>query len=200
VLRRIGLPVLDQPFTSTSVEFNGMDLRLRRGYGVLADHYELWTPVSTLSKLWRFLTTGGAVPVGSRSVEVFRIAEGIPAYGSELMEKDLPQETSQIRALCFTKGCYLGQEIVERIRSRGNVHKHLRQLELEGPLPEPGTELVQEGTAPGQSDGHIRSVAEFALEGKPRRFALAMMRDTPFSYGNGEAAGTARLLAAPPTF
>jgi aminomethyltransferase len=49
-------------------------------------------------------------------------------------------------------------------------------------------------------------VAELALEGKPRRFALAMMRgeaevrDTPFSYRSGDVAGTARLLAAPPTF
>lgn len=206
VLRRIGLPAMDQPFTGTSVEFNGMDLRIRRGYGVLVEHYELWTPVSTVSKLWRFLTTGGAVPVGSGSVEAFRIAEGIPAYGNEILEKDLAQETSQMRALSFTKGCYLGQEIVERIRSRGNVHKHLRQLELDGPLPAPGTELIQDGTPQGQFDGHIRSVAELALEGKPRRFALAMMRgeaevrDTPFSYRSGEAAGTARLLAAPPTF
>ena len=43
-----------------------------------------------------------------------------------MVERDLPQETSQTRALHFNKGCYLGQEIVERIRSRGNVHRHLR--------------------------------------------------------------------------
>ena len=55
-----------------------------------------------------------------------------------MVERDLPQETSQMRALHFNKGCYLGQEIVERIRSRGNVHRHLRPLELSGPVPANG--------------------------------------------------------------
>ena len=65
-----------------------------------------------------------------------------------------------MRGLHFSKGCYLGQEIVERIRSRGNVHKHLRQLELDGPLPEAGVELMLDGVKAGQ----IRSVAELPAE------------------------------------
>ncbi len=48
---------------------------------------------------------------------------GIPLYGVDIRERDLPQETEQMRALNFNKGCYVGQEIVERIRSRGNVHR-----------------------------------------------------------------------------
>ena len=68
--------------------------------------------------------------MGAAALEAFRIAEGIPAYGIDIAERDLPQETSQMRALSFNKGCYLGQEIVERIRSRGSVHRHLRPLEL----------------------------------------------------------------------
>ena len=68
--------------------------------------------------------------VGSTALEAFRIAEGLPAYGVDIAERDLPQETSQMRALHFSKGCYLGQEIVERIRSRGKVHRHLRSFEL----------------------------------------------------------------------
>jgi len=206
VLRRMGLPTLSEPLTSTSAEWNGIDLRIRRGYGVLAEHYELWAPVAMVPKLWPCLTTGGASPVGSASLESFRIAEGIPVYGVEIVEKDLAQETSQMRALNFNKGCYLGQEIVERIRSRGNVHKHLRALELDGPLPVAEAELRQEGTPEGQSDGQIRSAAELPIAGATRRFALAMMRgeaelrDKPFTYSSGEAAGTARLLAGSPTF
>jgi folate-binding protein YgfZ len=206
VLLRLGLPTLAEPLTSTSAEWNGMDLRIRRGYGVQADHYELWTSAASVAKLWRFLTTGGASPVGSAALEAFRIAEGIPSYGVDVMERDLPQETSQMHALSFNKGCYLGQEIVERIRSRGNVHKHLRLLELDGPLPAAGAELRQVGSPEGQTDGHIRSVAELPLPGGARRFALAMMRgeaelrDEPFTYTGGEASCSARLLAAPPTF
>lgn len=202
VLSRLGLPSLPEPKTHTRADFNGLSLRIRRGYGALADHYLIWTTTSLVGKLWKFLITGGAVPVGFESLEKFRIAEGIPAYGVDIVEKDLPQETSQTdRALHFSKGCYLGQEIVERIRSRGNVHRHVRQLELDGPVPPAGTELTLDGTAAG----HITSAAELPLRNGPRRFALAMVRaeaeatGKPLTYSAAEAAGTARLLAAPPS-
>jgi folate-binding protein YgfZ len=108
-------------------------------------------------------------------VESFRVAEGIPAYGIEMAERDLPQETSQMRALNFNKGCYLGQEIVERIRSRGSVHKHLRQLELDGPLPPAAAELTLDG---GTAAGQIANAVELAL---PKGTRIA------------------RILAAPPS-
>jgi folate-binding protein YgfZ len=203
VLARLGLPSLPEPKTHTRADFNGLSLRIRRGYGTLSDHYLIWTTTSLVPKLWKFLITGGAVPVGFESLEKFRIAEGIPAYGIDLVEKDLPQETSQTeRALHFTKGCYLGQEIVERIRSRGAVHRHLRQLELDGPPPPSGTELTLNGAAVG----HITSAAELPLANGPRRLALAMLRaeaelaNKPMNYSAPEASGTARLMAAPPTF
>jgi folate-binding protein YgfZ len=208
VLARVGLPVLSQPMTGARVEWNGMDLRIAREYGATAAHYVLWAPLQQLGKLWMFLRTAGAAPVGSASLEAFRIAEGIPAYGIDIVERDLPQETSQMRALHFSKGCYLGQEIVERIHSRGNVHRHLRQLELFGPVPAAGTELALEG---GTVAGHITSAAELPLASGSRVFALAMVRgeaeahNQPFAYTGkaasaGEPAGTARILAAPPSF
>ena len=61
-----------------------------------------------------------------------RIADGIPLYGVDIRERDLPQETEQMRALNFNKGCYVGQEIVERIRSRGNVHRKFTGFLIEG--------------------------------------------------------------------
>ena len=61
--------------------------------------------------------------MGSEALEMQRIVAGIPLYGVDIRERDLPQETEQMRALNFNKGCYVGQEIVERIRSRGNVHR-----------------------------------------------------------------------------
>jgi folate-binding protein YgfZ len=201
VLGRMGLPTLAEPMTGTRVEWNGLDLRILRGYGVLAPHYEIWTLASGLTKLWRMLSTAGGSPVGSTSLEAFRIAEGIPAYGIDMMERDLPQETSQMRALSFSKGCYLGQEIVERIRSRGNVHRHLRGLELEGPVPEAGVDLISDGVAAGK----ITSAAELPLTGGSRVFALGMMRaeaearTQEMTYTAGAVTGKARLLAVPPT-
>ena len=201
VLERLGLPVFAHPMTGKCVEWNGLDLRVLRGYGVLAPHYELWAPTAKLASLWRALRTAGATAVGCAVYEKLRIAEGIPAYGIDIAERDLPQETSQMRALNFNKGCYLGQEIVERIRSRGNVHRHLRPLELTGPVPDSGTELTrQDGTSAGQ----ITSAAELPLNGS-RVFALSMVRaeaelhDQTFNYTAGTATGTARILAEPPT-
>ena len=203
VLARVGLPMLSEPMTGTRIEWNGIDLRIAREFGAAAAHYVLWVPEAQLGKLWKFLHAAGATPVGSASLEGFRIAEGIPLYGVDMAERDLPQETSQLRAIHFNKGCYLGQEIVERIRSRGNVHKHLRQLELDGPVPAAGTELIAEG---GTVGGHITSAAQMALSSGARVFALGMMRaeaevrDEPFTYIAGTATGTARILAAPPSF
>jgi folate-binding protein YgfZ len=174
VLARVGLPVLPEPMNTTRVEWNGMDLRLVRDYGQLAAHYALWVPEARLSKLWKFL----------------RI---------DMVERDLPQETSQTRALHFNKGCYLGQEIVERIRSRGNVHRHLRQLELFGPVPAAGAELALESAAAGS----ITSAASLPLPSGSRAFALAMIRGQAeagnplLHYTVDSVPGTARILAEP---
>lgn len=198
VLGRMGLPFPSQSMTSLRCEWNGFELIIRRTYGTLAQHFEIWTPVPGLMLLWRALSTAGASPIGAASFDAFRIAEGVPTYGVDIAERDLPQETSQARALHFNKGCYLGQEIVERIRSRGNVHRHLRQLELSGPLPAAGAELRSNDAVVGQ----ITSSAELPLDSGIRRFALGMVRNEaevkqePLSYGNND--GTAEILAQPP--
>lgn len=73
--------------------------------------------------------------LAAETLEKLRIVEGTPRYGIDIRDKELPQETSQTQALHFNKGCYLGQEIVERIRSRGQVHRLLLQFRLTGELP-----------------------------------------------------------------
>ncbi|MGA8087572.1 MAG: folate-binding protein [Terracidiphilus sp.] len=200
VLARMGLAVPAEPMTWERVEWNGLDLKIYRNYGTLAGHFEIATPLAGLTLLWRALSTAGATPVGTAALEAFRIAEGIPVYGIDLAERDLPQETSQTRALHFSKGCYLGQEIVERIRSRGNVHRHLRQFELDGPMASAGAELLLEGAPVGA----MTSTAELALRGSIRRLALGMVRseaeikNQPLTYVAGSTAGTAKILDKPP--
>ena len=211
VLERMGLKGPEEPMTSLRREYNGRNMLIERGHDGLVPHFILWTPVARLEKLWHSISTAGAMPIGTAAVEVFRVAEGIPLYGVDMVERDLPQETSQTRALHFNKGCYLGQEIVERIRSRGNVHRHLRQLELDGPMPAPGTELKVGALEDlpeeeGKTAGHLTSIAEVPISGAARKFALGMIRgeaearNKPLTYTvNGET-GSAWLLAAPPIF
>jgi folate-binding protein YgfZ len=200
VLARLGLPVLTELMTSARAAWNSEQVRVIRVYGALVPHYELWVRTALIPALWRALIEAGATPVGAATLDAFRIAEGIPVYGIDIAERDLPQETSQTRALSFNKGCYLGQEIVERIRSRGSVHRHLRQLKLTGSVPAAGIELTMDG---GAIAGVITSAAELPLPSGMRAFALGMMRGEaelhkqPFTYTAGTATGTANILAVP---
>jgi folate-binding protein YgfZ len=101
------------------------------------------------------------------------VVEGIPAYGIDIQSRDLAQETAQDRALSFTKGCYLGQEIVERIRSRGNVHRGFGGFRLEGELPVVGAALEAEGKPVGE----LTSVAAIVLpDGRVEKLALGYVR------------------------
>ncbi len=105
------------------------------------DGYEIWLAPENVEKLWDALMAAGAMPVGSDALELYRIARGVPRYGIDLRERDLPQETGQEHALNFSKGCYIGQEIVERIRARGNVHRSFIGFEVAGEPPQPGTKV-----------------------------------------------------------
>jgi folate-binding protein YgfZ len=96
------------------------------------ESYEVWLAPQDVYKTWGALIAAGATPVGSEALETQRILAGIPLYGVDIRERDLPQETEQMRALNFNKGCYVGQEIVERIRSRGNVHRKFSGFLVEG--------------------------------------------------------------------
>ncbi len=81
----------------------------------------------------------GAIKLSPEALEAHRILTTTPKYGIDIRNtethKDLPQETAQTHALHFNKGCYLGQEIVERIRSRGQVHRSFTAFTLTGELP-----------------------------------------------------------------
>lgn len=201
ILSVLGLPV-PGVMTQEQAEWNGQSVTVRAEYGTLARHYALWAHPDQAVALFAAARAAGARPVGSAALDALRIAEGIPAYGTDIAERDLPQETSQMRALHFNKGCYLGQEIVERIRSRGNVHRHLRLLELDGEAPPAGTELRQNESPVGT----ITSAAALPLASGRRVFALAMVREEaevrnqPLHYVIEQTQVSARILPEPPTF
>lgn len=80
----------------------------------------------------------------AEDARVVRIENGRPRYGEEMSDRFLVQETGQLRGVHFNKGCYLGQEIVERVRSRGQIHRLLRRLEIDtADAPAAGTKTDQ---------------------------------------------------------
>ena len=96
-----------------------------------------------------------ALPAATAAeARIVRLENGMPRYGEDISESQIAHETGLLHALHFSKGCYLGQEIVERVRSRGLVHKKLYALRLAGPdIPEQGAEIE----ASGQRVGRITS-------------------------------------------
>jgi aminomethyltransferase len=97
--------------------------------------YRIYGPAAARDEIVRYLESARAVAAGAGDARTVRIENGKPRYGEDILETTLPQETEQLHAVSFTKGCYIGQEIVERVRARGHVHRHLVRLEVEGSEP-----------------------------------------------------------------
>jgi tRNA-modifying protein YgfZ len=93
-----------------------------------------------------------AIPeMDGSTARVVRIEHGIPRYGEEISERYLVQETQVSDAVHPNKGCYLGHEIVERVRSRGQVHRLLTPIRIKtGHVPEAGAKLTIEGKDAGE--------------------------------------------------
>lgn len=127
-------------------------------------------------------------------LELLRIEAGIPALGAELDEDVLPPEARLERSIAINKGCYVGQEIVARLRSRGQVNHLLVGLRREG------TEGFAVGTAlsaAGRATGEITSAALSPTEGA---IALAFVRREHAEPGTAvelEGGGSARVVALP---
>ena len=81
------------------------------------------------------LLLAGAAEITFNQADSTRIIQGKPRYGVDFGEAHLVQETQLMHAVHFQKGCYLGQEIVERVRSRGQVHRRLVALRITGEAP-----------------------------------------------------------------
>jgi folate-binding protein YgfZ len=95
-------------------------------------------------------------PVDEEDLEVLRAEAGIPRFGVDFGPENFPKETGLDAAVSYTKGCYLGQEVVARIHYRGGVQKMMRRLELEG-NPRPGAKLLFEDREAGTATTVVRS-------------------------------------------
>jgi glycine cleavage system T protein len=87
----------------------------------------------------------GATWVGQEALETLRVESGLPIYGTDFTEDNLLLETGLEQHVSFTKGCYLGQEIVERVRSRGHVNRRLCGLLIEGAVPARHGDAIRAG-------------------------------------------------------
>jgi folate-binding protein YgfZ len=114
-----------------------------------------------LENLWRVLEesarSAGGGPIGYAALSAVRLEQGIPWFGYDFGEKQIPNEAGLLEThLSFTKGCYTGQEIVERVRSRGHVNRERVHLKFSGThVPSAGETL----SANGKEVGHVTRAA-----------------------------------------
>jgi folate-binding protein YgfZ len=111
---------------------NDSNVSIIRATHTAEDGFDLFVNVSNAQNLWDLLTKAGAQPVGADASETLRIEAGIPRYGVDMDETNVVTETNLDEAVSFTKGCYIGQEIIARIKYRGHVAKKLTGVILEG--------------------------------------------------------------------
>jgi folate-binding protein YgfZ len=108
--------------------------------------FRIFVPYSEKSDIIVKLTNAGVPEATPDEVRTVRIENGKPRYGDDITERYLTHETNQMHAVAYGKGCYLGQEIVERVRSRAQIHRMLHSVRIRSQSPpQPGTKLNVEG-------------------------------------------------------
>ena len=114
---------------------NGREGRIVRSRSNGAPGFQVWAENGSLAEVWQALLRSGARPIGRDAYEVLRIEAGVPRYGPEMNEGTLALEVAPDSALSFTKGCYVGQEIVARGTYVGQVRRKLAGIRVDGDQP-----------------------------------------------------------------
>jgi aminomethyltransferase len=121
---------------------------IARADPIAGDGFHLLTPEATLAALWRAALQAGAIAIGERAFEMLRIESGAPRYGRELSAAYIPLEVGLWADVSFSKGCYIGQEIIARMESRQRLAKQLIGLRASAPI-EPGADILADGSPIG---------------------------------------------------
>ena len=172
-----GLPDADAPaglWRHLRSKVHGTEVELERSGRLGAEAYTLWVSASIAGPLIeRLLEVPGVKPAGFEALEVLRTEAGIPRFGRDFGPENFPQETgAEEAAVSYTKGCYLGQEVVARIHYRGGVQKALRGLVFDGPAPASGAPLLYDG----REAGKVATVVDSIALGRPIGLAILHRR------------------------
>jgi folate-binding protein YgfZ len=128
-----------------------MPVTLLRATHTGEDGFDLIVSAADAETLWRRLTEAGAQPVGLDAQDVLRVEAGVPRFGADISEANVVLEAVAPDAVSFTKGCYIGQEIIARIHWRGHVAKKLTGLVFD--------EAADVRAHPSVSSGELKVIA-----------------------------------------
>ncbi len=151
----------------------GAAVTVVRSPDIRVEGFDLLIPFEIFEQVWSAAIKAGAVPAGLAAWEIARVEAGRPEWGIDIDETTIPQEANfdDLEAISYTKGCYIGQEVVARVHFRGHVNRHLRGLRASSSDPPPtGAQLADDQ---GNHVGDVRSsVASPRLGG----IAMGMVR------------------------
>ncbi len=175
------------PFSHHEADVEGVSVRVVRLSRAGESGFDLLARREDAPRVAALLARHGARPVRPDVLEAGRIEGGLPRWGAELDEDVLPNEAWLERtAISYTKGCYLGQETVARLKTYGHVNRHLVALLL------PAGSGVGPGDAVRAGDekvGTVTSAADSPLHG--RRVALGFVKREHEAPGTRLSVGTA---------
>lgn len=180
VLAAGGLP---RPETGRHAEGHlaGLPVRVWRQTRSPSGGYDLLAPGADFEAAYGALVGSGATPAGAQTLEWLRVRAGLPRFGAEWTDESSPLEVSGLVGVTEGKGCYPGQEVIERTLALGRPPRALVALQVAGPV-QSGAPVL----ADGQEVGRVTSAADdgeggaYALALVKRRFADA---DAPLSIG-----------------
>jgi folate-binding protein YgfZ len=197
-----GIEVPQALWSHVSARLAGAEVGVQRTGRLGLPAFTVWVEEQEAVAVWRELLAGGAaVPVGHEALELVRAEAGIARFGLDFGPQNFPQETgAEAEAVSYTKGCYLGQEVVARIHYRGGVQKSLCGLLFAGAegagLPAPRTPLLFEGREAGVIGTVVHSLA------LRRPIGLAILHRRAAAAGTrlelGESGGPVAEVAALP--
>ena len=156
-----GIPMLS-PYGASSCALAGVRVLVARTNGFDDQGLLVIGPRGSdepvLAALSQAAASQGGAKVGPEALESWRILKGLPAHGHELTEDHNPLEAGLRDAISFTKGCYVGQEVVARLNTYAKVSRRLVRLELSPgvPVPELGAAVVLRGAVVGRVTSAIR--------------------------------------------
>ena len=178
----------------TRMAIDGTEVVVQRRGLLGAPAFNLWVPAASAQQIREhLLAREGVLPVAEEDLEALRVEAGIPRFGVDFGPDNFPKETGIEEAVSYTKGCYLGQEVVARIHYRGGVQKMMRRLEIEG-NPEPASKLFFEGREAGTATTVVCS----PLSGRTLGLGIVHKRAAePGTRLEVEGGGTATVLPAP---
>ena len=149
-------------------------------------NFTILLPPPFAAEQYRRILGAGAIAIAADTMNAARISDGLPTVPEDIGPGDLPNEGGlDETAISFTKGCYLGQEVMARLKNLGQVRRRLHVVKGSLPMPQPASEVFQNGTRVGafrsmarQGEGFV-AFAMLSLSGLDSKAGLSLSPDGP---------------------